>query len=76
MHFAAGSWLIALILVPLLWLAVKVADRRAERRAAPQLVLAEIERRALVIQAGDIHYPRALLQKELAAGDVLVVPAD
>jgi len=33
MHFAVGTWLAALTLPPLLWLAFKAADRRAERRA-------------------------------------------
>ena len=33
MHFAEGTWLAALAFVPLLWLAVKAADRRAAARA-------------------------------------------
>ena len=33
MQFAAVSWLLALVLVPALWLAIKAADRRADRRA-------------------------------------------
>lgn len=33
MQFAATSWLLALCLIPLLWAAIKAADRRAERRA-------------------------------------------
>lgn len=33
MHFAAETWLFALLLLPLLWLAVRAADRRGERRA-------------------------------------------
>jgi len=33
MQFAAASWLIALVIPPLLWLAIKAADRRADLRA-------------------------------------------
>lgn len=33
MQFAAADWLLAMVLIPAVWLAVKAADRRARRRA-------------------------------------------
>ena len=33
MHFAVGTWLVALVVVPALWLAFQAADRRARERS-------------------------------------------